>query len=334
VEALKIKLLPAEKKAIHDRGTTNVDAYNLYLMARQYWVTGDFGNSRREQTTIRLCNRAVELDPSYAQAWALLGLAQANLRHGFSGTDNLEDGAAAANRALALDPNIPEAHLPIAWCLAEHGRHDEANAKIETALRLGPESWEVHKEAARLLYRQRRLDEAARHLEKATELMEADYHGLGMLFAYNFSKGDLEGARRAAAKVVAQVEKILAEHPENGAALAFGAPSLAVLGQTERARQWIEQALLLDTDNLQMRYNLAWGLNKVFGDTEAAIDMLAPVFANAGSNIVRLAANDPNLDNLRNEPRFIAMMEAAKKRVGLEQDSVSPAAAAATPLRS
>src|SRR5207248_1870408 len=125
VDALKVRLLPEEKKAIENRGTTNVDAYNLYLMARQAWITGDFGDPRREDKVIRICKRAVELDPDYPQAWALMGLAQANRRYGFwhGGAADLDDGLAAAARALALDPSIAEAHLPKAWQLAEHGRH-------------------------------------------------------------------------------------------------------------------------------------------------------------------------------------------------------------------
>jgi adenylate cyclase len=334
VSALRLRLLPEEKRAIEDRGTNNVDAYNLYLMARQYWITGDFGDPRREESTIRLCERATEIDPNYAQSWALMGLAQANLCFGFSRGDCVDDGSSAAGRALSLDPNIAEAHLPIAWRLAEQGRHDEANAEIAEALRLNSESWEVNKEAARLYYRQRRPDDAARHLEKATQLMESDFHGLGMLFAYYYSKSDLDAAHRTAQRVVAQVEKILAEHPDNGAALAFGAMGLAALGQAKRARQWIDQALLLDPDNLMMRYNLAWGFNKVFDDERAALEMLEPVLANAGANIIRLAANDPNLDNLRDDPRFAQMLTSAKERVGTGDAKVRSPPAAATPLRS
>jgi adenylate cyclase len=317
VDALKVKLLPAEKKAIENRGTTNSDAYNLYLMARQAWITGDFGDRRREEKVIRICKRALEIDPDYPQAWALMGLAQANLCHGFAADDCVDDGSAAAERALALDANIAEAHLPMAWRLAEQGRHDEADAELAVALRLSPDSWEVNKEAARLFYRRRRLDDAARHLEKATQVMEADYHGLGMLFAYYHGRDDTEGARRTAQRTIEQVEKVLAGNPDNGAALAFGAMALASLGDFDRARDWIERCLLVDPENLQMRYNLAWGLNKVFGDPEAALEMLRPVMDHAGANIIRLAANDPNLDNLRTDPRFEMMMQAAKARVGL-----------------
>ena len=147
--------------------------------------------------------------------------------------------------------------------------------------------------------------------------METDFHGLGMLFAYYYGVGDVERARRTARRTIEQVEKVIAADPDNGAALAFGAMSLAALGKLDRAREWIERSQLVDPDNLMMRYNLAWGLNKVFNDHEAAIAMLDPVMADAGANIIRLAANDPNLDNLRSDPRFETMMQAAKERVGL-----------------
>ncbi|MEA3066911.1 MAG: adenylate cyclase, partial [Sphingomonadales bacterium] len=248
-----------------------------------------------------------------------------NLRHGFAEDVAGDDGSAAGERALALDPNIAEAHLPKAWRLAEEGRHDEANAELAIALELNPDSWEVNKETARIFYRQRKLDDAARHLEKATHVMEADYHGLGMLFAYYYGQGDVEHARRTAQRAIEQVETVLAGDPDNGMALAFGALSFASLGNLDRARAWIDRGLLVDPDNLIMRYNLAWGFNKVFDDQEASIEMLKPVMANAGANIIRLAANDPNLDNLRSDPRFEAMMQSAKARVGLAVAS-TPAA--------
>jgi adenylate cyclase len=328
VDALKLKLLPAEMKAIESRGTKSPDAYNLYLMARQAWITGDFGDRRREEKVIRICRRAIELDPNYPQAWALMGLAQSNLFHGFAAHGVVDDGTAAAGRALELDPNIAEAHLPRAWRLAEQRRHDEANAELAIALELNPESWEVNKEAARIFYRQRKTDEAARHLERAIRVMETDYHGLGMLFAYYSGSGDTEATRRTAQKTIEQVEKVLASDPDNGAALAFGALSLAALGNVDRARNWIERGLLVDPDNLMMRYNFGWGLNKIFGDPEGAIEMLAPVMTNAGANIIRLAANDPNLDNLRDDPRFDSMIRAAQERVGLASEPVATSPAA------
>ena len=62
VKALKLKLLPEEKKAIEQRGTTNLEAYNLYLMARHHYTSGMLSDTRKNDTVIRLCRGAIELD--------------------------------------------------------------------------------------------------------------------------------------------------------------------------------------------------------------------------------------------------------------------------------
>ena len=179
VKALKLKLLPEEKKAIEQRGTEDVEAYNLYLMARQSYVTGHEADARRAEVIIRLCRRAVEIDPGYARAWALMATGQMILRfvHGRRG----DDGLVPAERALALDANLAEAHAVKARILAQHGRHDEAAAEIDVAVRLNPESYEVNRAAAYLRFRQQRLDEAIRYYEKAMTLMETDLNSGSML---------------------------------------------------------------------------------------------------------------------------------------------------------
>src|SRR5690349_1021810 len=69
VDALKVKLLPEEKRAIEQRGTQNAEAYNLYLMARRYWITGNWGDERQLELVIRICRSALAVDSSYARAW-------------------------------------------------------------------------------------------------------------------------------------------------------------------------------------------------------------------------------------------------------------------------
>src|SRR5690348_14838653 len=144
VRALKLKLLPEEKKAIEQRGTSSPEAYNLYLMARQYWLTGNHGDFRREERVMRICGRAVEVDPYYAQAWALLAIAQSSLHYNFD--REVDDGFAAAHSALSIDPTVGEAYCAKVRRLVEQARLEEAEAEIEKALRVAPDSWDVHKE--------------------------------------------------------------------------------------------------------------------------------------------------------------------------------------------
>jgi adenylate cyclase len=317
VAALKLKLLPDEKKAMEQRGTTSAEAYQLYLMARNYWVTGNYGDIRREERVIRICRRAVEIDPEYGRAWALLAIAQANMRYSFGKQD--EDGVVEAERALSLDPGIAEAHCVIARNLFESGRIAEADKEIDVALSLDPDSWEVNREAARILYRQGRMTEAARYFQNAVDIIETDYHAWGMLASAYHALGDHAGVERAAENMVSQSERVLAEDPSNAAALGIGAGGLAILGQVERAKEWIERALLIEPENRNMQYNFACVTAVYLNDPDGAIDLLEPVLKEITISLYRNALIDPDLDGLRSMPRFQAMMAATAKRLGAEQ---------------
>jgi adenylate cyclase len=329
VNALKLKLLPEEKKAIEKRGTTNVEAYNLYLLGRQYWVTGNQGDVRREERVMRICGRAVELDPYYADAWALLAIAQSNLRFGFG--YEVDDGFAAAHTALAIDPNIAEARLPMARRLERKGRVAEAEAEIEEALRLAPDSWEVNKEAGRLATDRRDLPKATQHYEKAVDMMETDFHAWALLATCYQAQGELEKLRHAAKMMVSEAHKALEHDPSNGTALGIVAGGHAILGEKDRAREWIDRAMLIDPDNLRMRYNFACALVAHLRDNDLALRLLDRTFAVAGEILIRAAENDPDLDLLRDDPRFQKLIGAAKKRLGIEPSFTSEANASPRP---
>ena len=312
VAALKLKLLPEEKTAIARRGTSDVDAYNLYLMARNYWVAGNQGDRSRERRVIRICQKVVEMDVRYAQAWALLSLAQSNLRYGFG--EDCDDGTAAAERALALDPTIAEPYAVKARALRETGRYDEAIGHLEAGLRLDPDSWDLHKALANLLQSRGRTAEALPHFERATQLMETDFHAWGMVYSCRRALGDREGALEAAKRSLEESERVLEHDPNNGAAISFAVTGLAALGETERAKEWMERALLIDPDNLNMRYNFACTVAAELHDAEAALEMIEPAILNAGGSLGN-AEFDPDLELILDDPRYKAMIAKAKERL-------------------
>ena len=317
VRALKLKLLPEEKKAIEQRGTTNAEAYNLYLLARQYWVTGNHGDARREERVMRICGRAVELDPYYAQAWALLAIAQSSLRYGFG--QEVDDGYVAAHTALAIDPSIAEAHLPMLKRFQERGQLDAAAREMEAAIRLGPDSWEVNKEAGRFYLNQRNVPMATGHYEKAAELMESDFHAWAMLSTCYQALGDKTKLREAAKRMISESQLAVQQDPSNGAALGILAGGYALLGEKEKTREWIDRALLVDPDNLNMRYNFACVLS-IMRDTDGALKMLQSAFSLSGAYQIRIAETDTDLDSMREDPRFQKMLVEAKKRLGIAEE--------------
>lgn len=318
VAALRITLLPEEKRAIETRGTSSVEAYNLYLMARQQWITGSTGDARRDETIIRICKQALAFDPNYAEAWALIALAQVQLKQWHARN---EDALPAAERALALNPNIAEAHCVKANLLEEQGRSDEAIGEIDLALRLDPESWEVNREAARLLFRLGRTKDAVTYFEKAASLMDTDWHNPAMLMTCYNGSGDVENLRRVARMTIERAEKALAKDPANAPALASGSSALAALGEPDRAMDWLERALLLDPDNILMRYNLACALTVDLHDNDRAIEVMRDYFERTVSPThIRHADADPDLDRLRTDPRFTKMLHDAKERLGMGAD--------------
>ena len=312
VNALRLKLLPAEERALERRGTDNVDAYNLYLMARQLYLTGLEGDPRRAEAIVRLCTRATQLDPDYARAWALLALGQLNRRFA---TGAEVGGMVAADRALALDDNLGEAHAVKASILASEGHDDEAAEEIRSALRLDPESAEVNRAAGTLSYRKHRLDDAIRYWEKAAALTETDINSLGMLLSCYRAVGDVEALHRVAHLTLARCEKVLGHDPNNGTVLGYSAYALAALGDVERAKDRMDRALLVDPDNLNMRYNFACVLVIHLPDYEAALDLLEPFFEKTAQGFLNHAKVDPDFEALRDHPRFRAMVQKAEERL-------------------
>ena len=254
VKALKLKLLPEEKKAIEQRGTENVEAYNLYLMARQNYATGIEQDPRRAEASIRMCHRATEIDPGYARAWALMALGQM-LMH-FAHGRRVDDGLAAAERALELDNNLAEAHAVKARILAAVRSPRRSVCRDRHRAALDPESYEVNKSAAYLRIRQHRLADAIPFYEKAMTLMETDVNSPSMLKTCYAAVGDtqsvtarvetlrLPAPRRSWSGTRAMVPRWATVSPRSRALARPPAPRSGSIGAADRSRQH-EHALQL-----------------------------------------------------------------------------------------
>jgi adenylate cyclase len=177
----------------------------------------------------------------------------------------------------------------------------------------------------------RDVDQAIVHYEKAVEVMESDFHAWAILVTCYGANGDRKKIKRAAEKMVSEGQKALQQDPSNGAALGIMAGGFAILGDADRAREWIDRAMLIDPDNLNMRYNFACVLATHLQDKDAALTLLERCLARGGELLVRHAESDPDFDCLRNDPRFAKALAAAKRRLKLEELPAGATAAAATP---
>ena len=308
VKALKLKLLPEEEQAIGRRGTSNSQAYELYLMARHYYITG---NERHDELIARLCRRAIDIDASYPHAWALLAHAQRNLHHRGLSSD---DGGEAADRAIELAPDLPEAHAMRADVLRSRGQFEQAVAAAEKALSLDPESYEANRAAGFAYSRSRRFHDAIRSLEKAASLMDNDFQAASQVVQCYQGIGDEAGALEACRRAFVRIERICAVEPEHGTAMGHGAGVLAIMGEREQAREYIARAVLLDPDNSNLQQNLVCAL-VLNGDLEDAMVQLERVVKSPTRPLLNWIASDNDLDPLRTMPRFNTLIADAEARL-------------------
>ena len=306
VGALKLKLAPAEREALGQRPTANAEAYELYLLARQFNRTG---SERLKPLIVRICERAVALDPDFGQAWAQIALAEAEAQQrGVSGATH-EHALQAAQRAVAVAPNLAEAHAAMAEVFIRGATMDLAAAEpfVETALRLDPDCYDAHLCAGYIYLGQRRWEDSKRHFEAASALDPNAYRPAGMVAQVYEALGDRENELAAARRTLDRCERLLAVEPDHGGAMGFMVTSLAVLGETERARGWARRAVLFDPDNVRLHYNLACSMAGL-GDPEAACDLLDGIVDKVSEGWTHWMEADNSLDPIRGDPRFIAIM--------------------------
>jgi adenylate cyclase len=304
VKVLRVKLLPEEKKAIETRGTDNVEAYSLHVEARQYVATN--GTSERfVRAAVRMCERAVALDPDFAEAWATLGRSKERLR--FETGLETESGEEAAARALRLNDRLASAHAVMSLISNRNGRTQDAEMHITRARELDPDDPYVVLTRASAHFRAQRYGEALPWYERAATLDPSFVQAPGMAITCAKHVGDKDAASRLSRLTIERCEAALARNPDSTNAMSWLVPSLMDTGQGERARYWINRALMFDPDEFSMRYNFACALCDA-GDFDMAMDMLETGRGKFSRDSLSWMKIDPDLKDLRTHPRYLALI--------------------------
>jgi tetratricopeptide (TPR) repeat protein len=182
---LQAKLSPAEKERLERKPTENSEAYLAFVQARNLQSAyEDFGRLKQSE---QLFERAIELDPRYALALSRYSQLQSWIVHQFEGTPaRREKARTLAERALQLDPDLPEAHLAIGfWYYYGDNNYDAALGEFQIAQQGLPNEAEVYLGIGAIQRRQRKWAESTANLEKAIDLNPKDTWSLQNL-AFNY----------------------------------------------------------------------------------------------------------------------------------------------------
>jgi adenylate cyclase len=307
VAALKVKLLPEEKKAIETRSTHDPQAYQLYLLGRQYHTL----RGRNLEIALRFYQRALEIDPNYASAWALLAVCQADLH--YRGRSE-ESGLESAERALSLNPALAEAYAAKGRALAEIGRYEEALAAHEESLRLEPDSFDVRANFGRTCFVLGRHEAAIEHDEHAAQILDTDYVALNLVTMSYTALGRQAEAESAGRRALERIEKQMALRPDNSDAVVAGAIVLARLGERERAKEWALRALIIDPDDAMDHYNLSCALAQM-NEPDHAMDALESSLPKMSAGMIKWLKQDSDFIPLRDHPRFQALIARGEARL-------------------
>ncbi|NLP09205.1 protein kinase [bacterium] len=339
--ALKAKLSPSEKGRIEKKQTENPEAYQLYLKGRYHW------NKRRPddiETAIAYFNQATEKDSYYAQAYT--GLASAYvIMYAYGGASGVESkkwfthAQQMAEKALAIDSTLAEAHAVLGliaedryfdWAGAERhyrraieldpsyathwyssmlyvqGRFIEAHAEARRALELDPLSLIINTNLGDVYYAMREYDQALKQY-KNTLALDATvpwaHTGMGSIY-------EIQG-RIDEAIVEYEKAKNLAQD------IPFTVSCLGCIyvkaGRKHDAIKVLDELLRMAQRGMNVTTSLAC-LYYRLGEKDRAFEWFDKAFEERDIWL-RFLSYDPLWDDLRAEPRCIALL----KKMGLRK---------------
>jgi serine/threonine protein kinase/Tfp pilus assembly protein PilF len=337
-ENLRLKLTRAEKKRLTKRQTHDAEAYGLYLKGRHHW------NRWTEEgfyKAIEYFQQAAEKDPGYGLAYA--GVADSYVLLGWNSylrpKDAFPKGRAAAREALRLEPELSEAHTPMAaglwlndwqWPEAEKefersvalnpcyptashwyaeylmtmGRHDEALARMKKSQELDPLSLIISVAIGWTYYMARRYDEAILQIRRTFEL-DPNYPVANWVLGLVLRKmGRFEEA-------IAEGEKGVRSSGGSPLIRAALAQSLGAAGKTKEAREILDDLLRMTEKKYVAPYFFS-GIYVGLGEEERAMECLEESYEEHSHWLIYLHM-DPGMDGLRSSARFQDLL----RRVGL-----------------
>jgi DNA-binding winged helix-turn-helix (wHTH) protein/TolB-like protein/Tfp pilus assembly protein PilF len=339
VKKLEVNLSGKESQQLAKNYTQNVEAYKLYLQGRGFW-------NRRTQDDLKISiehyEKAIALDPNYALAYA--GLAESyallNLYSAHQMKDAFPKARAAAEKALAIDDSLAEAHTALAyvkeqydwdWEAAERefkkaldlnenyptahhwyseylaltGRTAESIEHIKRAQDVDPTSLIIHTQSAYPYFCARQYDSAIDILNKVIEKDE------------NFSTSRYYLARCYEQKAlyeeaIAEYKKAIALSGGSSLMLARLGCCYAVSGRMREAKEVLKELKKLSTERYVSPFSIAI-LHAAFGEKEQAMVLLEKAYEDRDGLLVVLKV-DAHLDSLRSESRFMDLLH----RVGFK----------------
>jgi len=345
VQEIRIRLTPQEHLRLARKRPVNADAYDYYMRGRSHanrYTRAD------NQQAIALLERAITIDSTFAPAWAEIAFTYTLASTLFTPEEKQWEAKAwdAVEKAISLDPDLAEAHFAkgfTLWTSSRHFLHEEAARAYRRALELNPSMDRAHQDLVRIYNHIGLLDEALLEAQKAlavnpvnaqVRLNEAQaliYQGKYEQALATFQSIPTETFPELREQQIAwalfnlgrkdearqRLEDFLSRDPEDkgGVLASVQAMLQASAGREREAEATIERAVKKKKAYVHFHHT-AYNIGAAYAlmrKSDPAIKWLQEA-ADDGLPCYPLFANDPNLNNLRRDARFIALLAKLKKQ--------------------
>ena len=245
VEGLRIEVSPSEQKAIQRAATTNVDAYNDYLQAR-FYLNQYFVDSKLQsiENGKRLLRQAISVDPNFADAYALLavfsGYQSANFPQ--DAAKNIKIDEEMAQKALSINPDLPEGLVALTGAYSEQGREAEAIRTGRRAVAVAPNNsigWEMLGYSYYYAGLSELAEEAYRHVVELNPTVPHNHWMLARMLVYVGKTSEAEKDLR----------DTLEKNPDQFKLLAHLGMVLYYEGRMDEAEKYMDRAMQLGHDS-------------------------------------------------------------------------------------
>ena len=305
VDALMLKLTPTEKVVLSKRSTIDAEAFDCNLRARNFL----YRRTRNDvQIAIQLFQKAIELDPRYAAAYAGLGEAYATLYQVFERKDLWLDKALETSlKALMYDSSSSEAYAALGLAYFHKKEFEEAGTASRKAIELDPNNYIGYWILGRNYHTRDRDEEAADMFEKVISInpdFYTAYNDLQIIYEKLSKKKEYN---QIVEKALQFYPRYLSQYPDDARGHMFYAVLLAQMGKIDEAKDEGVKALKLSPNDPNMMYNASCFYARL-GDKKMAIDTLEKA-VNLGYQHYEWIQRDTDLDSIRNEPEYIELMK-------------------------
>jgi tetratricopeptide (TPR) repeat protein len=327
--------------------SANPAAYDAYLRGK---VNVSSENRENNETAIKLFQQAIAGDPNFAAAYAELGRAYIIKSRYFATVAEQkqlnEDAEVAVEKALAIDANLAEGYFArglMLWTPSKRFPHEQAIQAYKRAIELNPNFDEAHHQLGLVYLHIGLLDKASQEIEKTLaikpdntlaryrlgviNMCRAQYQEAFQIFnstpleqnpaLLGFYKPNALFRLGRTKEASALVEQVLKTYPKDqgGAVTSVKAMLLAAAGKRREAEATIQHAIEIGRGYAHFHhtsYNIA-SAYALMNQPEPAIKWLQ-VTADEGFPCYPLFKGDANLDNLRNDPRFVSFLSEQKQQ--------------------